>query len=183
MRCSTAASTRIAPTYRKLGDLTHRQREARSSGALCRRRRSATIKGRIDDDSRRASGRASITRAGRAGSKPGSAARSMSRPSSFSARTMSPAERSGGMATVSIEQVLLWNPDVIITIDRDFAASVRNDPAWAPVKAVQARPRASVAQAAVRLGRFSAVGEPADRAVVARQDPLSRAVSQKTCAR
>src|SRR5215472_7903857 len=28
----------------------------------------------------------------------------------------------GGLANVSIEQVLLWNPDVIITIDQDFAA-------------------------------------------------------------
>jgi iron complex transport system substrate-binding protein len=43
----------------------------------------------------------------------------------------------GGMANVSIEQVLLWNPDVIVTIDRDFAASVRSDPAWAGVKAVR----------------------------------------------
>ncbi len=43
----------------------------------------------------------------------------------------------GGLATVSIEQVLLWNPDVIVTIDQDFAATVRRDPAWAPVKAVR----------------------------------------------
>jgi iron complex transport system substrate-binding protein len=42
------------------------------------------------------------------------------------------------MATVSVEQVLLWNPDVIVTIDRDFAANVRTDPVWAPIKAVQA---------------------------------------------
>lgn len=43
----------------------------------------------------------------------------------------------GGLANVSIEQVLLWNPDVIVTIDQDFAATVRRDPAWAPVKAVR----------------------------------------------
>jgi iron complex transport system substrate-binding protein len=43
----------------------------------------------------------------------------------------------GGLANVSIEQVLLWNPDVIVTIDQDFAATVRHDPAWAPVKAVR----------------------------------------------
>ena len=43
----------------------------------------------------------------------------------------------GGLANVSIEQVLLWNPDVIVTIDQDFAASVRSDPAWASVKAVR----------------------------------------------
>ena len=46
-------------------------------------------------------------------------------------------ETHGGLANVSIEQVLLWNPDVIITIDQDFAARVRGDPAWAPVKAVR----------------------------------------------
>jgi iron complex transport system substrate-binding protein len=43
----------------------------------------------------------------------------------------------GGLANISIEQVLLWNPDVIVTIDREFATAVRNDPLWAPVKAVR----------------------------------------------
>jgi len=46
---------------------------------------------------------------------------------------------SGGLSNVSIEQVLLWNPDVIITIDLAFAANVYNDRAWAPVAAVAAR--------------------------------------------
>jgi len=45
----------------------------------------------------------------------------------------------GGLANVSIEQVLLWNPDVIITIDQDFAATVLSDPTWAPVAAVRTR--------------------------------------------
>jgi iron complex transport system substrate-binding protein len=44
----------------------------------------------------------------------------------------------GGLANVSIEQVLTWNPEVIITIDRDFAASVWSDPRWASVAAVRA---------------------------------------------
>lgn len=43
----------------------------------------------------------------------------------------------GGLANVSIEQVLLWNPEVIVTIDQDFAVTVRNDPAWASTKAVR----------------------------------------------
>lgn len=47
-------------------------------------------------------------------------------------------ERKGGLATVSIEQVLVWNPDVIITIDRDFALNVKKDPAWLGVGAAQA---------------------------------------------
>ena len=46
-------------------------------------------------------------------------------------------ETQGGLANVSIEQVLVWNPDVIVTIDQEFAATVRNDPSWAAVKAVR----------------------------------------------
>lgn len=48
-------------------------------------------------------------------------------------------ETRGGLANVSIEQVLVWNPDVIITIDRDFAATVVDDRAWSSVAAVRAR--------------------------------------------
>jgi iron complex transport system substrate-binding protein len=47
-------------------------------------------------------------------------------------------ETKGGLARVSIEQVLLWNPEVIITIDRDFAANVRHDPTWSAIAAVRA---------------------------------------------
>src|SRR6476659_2769269 len=36
-------------------------------------------------------------------------------------------ETKGGLATVSLEQVLKWDPEVIVTIDRDFSASVRTD--------------------------------------------------------
>jgi iron complex transport system substrate-binding protein len=43
----------------------------------------------------------------------------------------------GGLANVSIEQVLLWNPEVIVTIDQDFAANVRSDPAWSSISAVK----------------------------------------------
>jgi iron complex transport system substrate-binding protein len=46
--------------------------------------------------------------------------------------------RRGGLAQVSLEQVLAWNPEVIITIDRDFAAGVAQDPTWRSVAAVAA---------------------------------------------
>ena len=46
-------------------------------------------------------------------------------------------ETQGGLANVSIEQVLVWNPDVIVTIDQEFAANVKSDPAWASVKAIR----------------------------------------------
>ena len=52
------------------------------------------------------------------------------------ARNVAGAAR-GGLANVSIEQVLLWNPDLIVTIDRDFAAGVGSDPAWKSVSAVK----------------------------------------------
>lgn len=48
------------------------------------------------------------------------------------------AERKAGLATISIEQVLVWNPDVIVTIDQDFAARVKSDPVWEGVGAVRA---------------------------------------------
>lgn len=46
-------------------------------------------------------------------------------------------ESRGGLASVSVEQVLTWNPDVIVTIDAAFARSVRSDPAWSGIAAVR----------------------------------------------
>jgi len=48
------------------------------------------------------------------------------------------AERKGGLALVSVEQVLSWNPEVVVTIDRDFAANFRTESVWAEVAAVRA---------------------------------------------
>ncbi|PWR71266.1 ABC transporter substrate-binding protein [Methanospirillum lacunae] len=42
-----------------------------------------------------------------------------------------------GMTEVSMEQVLSWNPDVIIVGDPGFYKSVYSDPIWANIKAVQ----------------------------------------------
>jgi iron complex transport system substrate-binding protein len=39
---------------------------------------------------------------------------------------------------VSPEQVLAWQPDVILILDRRFHAAIRTDPVWQKVKAVQA---------------------------------------------
>jgi len=41
------------------------------------------------------------------------------------------------LSTVSLEQVLAWNPEVIIAVDPSFGASVRTDPRWRDVKAVR----------------------------------------------
>jgi iron complex transport system substrate-binding protein len=39
---------------------------------------------------------------------------------------------------ISPEQILAWQPDVILTVDRRFYAAARTDPVWREVKAVQA---------------------------------------------
>jgi len=43
----------------------------------------------------------------------------------------------GGLVNVSMEQVLAWNPDIIITIDPNFYRNVRRDPIWQTVEAVK----------------------------------------------
>jgi len=43
----------------------------------------------------------------------------------------------GGLVSVSLEQVLAWDPEVIVTTDPNFFGSVRRDPLWRPVAAVR----------------------------------------------
>ena len=43
----------------------------------------------------------------------------------------------GGLVQVSIEQILGWRPDAIVTIDPNFFAGVRGDPLWQSVPAVR----------------------------------------------
>src|SRR5262245_64477285 len=44
---------------------------------------------------------------------------------------------SGGLTKVSMEQVLNWNPDIILALDPAFYRSVATDPLWVSIKAVQ----------------------------------------------
>jgi iron complex transport system substrate-binding protein len=45
----------------------------------------------------------------------------------------------GGIANVSLEQLIAWAPDTIITWDSNFFARVYDDPTWAGIPAVAAR--------------------------------------------
>lgn len=54
-------------------------------------------------------------------------------------RNVAAAAGEGGLTDVSLEQVLAWNPDVILATDEGFATQVHTDPRWAPVRAVQDR--------------------------------------------
>jgi iron complex transport system substrate-binding protein len=45
----------------------------------------------------------------------------------------------GGLAQVSMEQVLAWDPEVIVTIDPNFYEAVSKDPLWQGVTAVRTK--------------------------------------------
>ena len=44
----------------------------------------------------------------------------------------------GGLVQVSVEQVLRWNPDVVVTIDPNFHAIARVHPTWRELPAIKA---------------------------------------------
>jgi len=50
-------------------------------------------------------------------------------------RNVAAALGQGGLAQVSLEQVLAWDPEVIVTTDARFLARVRTDPLWRSVRA------------------------------------------------
>jgi iron complex transport system substrate-binding protein len=124
-----------AAIYRKLGELTKRPREAEEFARYADRI-VTTVKGRVDKIPAANQPRVYYARGPR-GLETGLGGSINVETIEFLGARNVAAERKGGMATVSIEQVLAWNPDVIITIEPAFAASVRSDPVWAPVKAVQ----------------------------------------------
>jgi iron complex transport system substrate-binding protein len=44
---------------------------------------------------------------------------------------------SGGLYNVSLEQVVAWNPDTIVTVDPAVAGHIRSDPSWSQIDAVR----------------------------------------------
>jgi iron complex transport system substrate-binding protein len=123
-----------AASYRKLGDLTRRA-EAGEELATYADRTLDTITRRIADIPPDKRPRVYFARGPR-GLETGLGGSINVETIELLARNVA-GERKGGLATVSIEQVLLWNPDVIVTIDRDFARNVKADPAWIGVAAAQ----------------------------------------------
>jgi iron complex transport system substrate-binding protein len=55
------------------------------------------------------------------------------------ARNVAVAAGKGGLTTVSLEQVLAWNPDVILALEPQFYRDVARSPLWSGVKAVRDR--------------------------------------------
>lgn len=52
-------------------------------------------------------------------------------------RNVATAAGKGGLARVSLEQLLAWDPDVILTQDAAFAARAPQDPRWRSLRAVR----------------------------------------------
>jgi iron complex transport system substrate-binding protein len=124
----------VAATYRKLGELTGRQAEAEKLASYADDT-FKIIRGRIGAIEASARPRVYYARGPR-GLVTGLGGSINVETIEMLAQNVAGGNK-GGLANVSIEQVLLWNPDVVVTIDQDFVASVRNDPSWAPVKAVR----------------------------------------------
>jgi iron complex transport system substrate-binding protein len=124
----------IASTYRLLGALTHRDAEpfaAYTETTL------AKIKARISQVPEDQRPRVYYARGPR-GLETGLGGSINVETIEFLRARNVAAERQGGLAAVSMEQVLVWNPQVIVTIDREFAANVQNDAQWKQVDAVRA---------------------------------------------
>ena len=52
-------------------------------------------------------------------------------------RNVAAAAGKGSLTRVSLEQILAWNPEVIVTQEPEFARHVRSDPLWRSIRAVQ----------------------------------------------
>jgi iron complex transport system substrate-binding protein len=124
----------IAGTYRVLGALTG-HRDAGEAAARYTEETLKTITGRLPPPEKRP--RVYYARGPR-GLETGLGGSINVETIELLARNVAGGTR-GGLATVSIEDVLVWNPDVIVTIDKDFAASVQGMPIWQPVAAVRAK--------------------------------------------
>ena len=82
----------------------------------------------------------------------------------------------GGLTKVSIEQILTWNPDVILALDPAFYRSVVADPLWGSVKAVTRAACLPRSKPALWLVRCAAWCQSSNRCPVACLHSLSKAV-------
>jgi iron complex transport system substrate-binding protein len=124
----------IPETYRKLGALVHREDDAKKLADYADRTLK-TILARIADIPHDKRPRVYYARGPR-GLVTGLGGSINVETIELLAQNVAGGTR-GGLANVSIEQVLLWNPQVIVTIDLFFAATVRGDPGWGAVDAVK----------------------------------------------
>ena len=124
----------IAETYRKLGELVHREDDAAKLADYAERTLKI-ITGRIAGIPQNRRPRVYYARGPR-GLVTGLGGSINVETIELLAQNVAGGTH-GGLANVAIEQVLLWNPEVIITIDQFFAATVRQDLGWSAIDAVK----------------------------------------------
>ena len=168
---------RVGATYRALGQLIGRSEEAEKLASAAEKtiaiitQRSAAV----PSDARP---RVYYARDG-SGLQTGFGGTMIAEPIEFVGARNVAAELHGAHGVATIEQIRAWNPEIIIASDADIRRQRAQRSGVGCDCSGQDRPRLSVAEAAIRLGRLSAGGQPADRAVVARQDLLSRSLSRR----
>jgi iron complex transport system substrate-binding protein len=121
--------------YRTLGELLHRKERAEELAASCETT-IRTVLGRIHDIPDDGRPRVYYARGPRGLETGLGGSINVETIEVLRARNVA-GEVRGGLATVSLEQVLAWAPEVIVTIDADFYANLRSDPAWSGVPAVR----------------------------------------------
>ena len=165
----------IPASYRVLGQLTGRMERAETLARWCETAM-ATITGRVA--ALPAEARPSVYYArGPRGLETGLGDSINVETLSFlGARNVAADTPGSGLAQVSLEQVLAWDPEVIVTIDLAFAESRAQRSVLGRCPGGEGRPCPSLAEAALRLGRFPAFRQPHDRALVAGEAALSGAV-------
>ena len=98
-------------------------------------------------------------------------------------RNVAEAAGQRGLVRASMEQVIVADPEIILTWDRNFFDRVGKDPLWAGVARRAREPGLSGAHGALRLDRPAAVAQPRDRAEMAGRAVLPGASSRLTFAK
>jgi iron complex transport system substrate-binding protein len=126
---------RVGATYRALGQLIGRSddaeklaRSAENTIAIITQRSAA-----VPSDARP---RVYYAR-DKSGLQTGFGSSMISEPIEFIGARNVAAELHGSHGVATIEQVRSWDPEIIIASDKEFAAGVRSDPAWAAIAAVK----------------------------------------------
>lgn len=127
---------RIPQSYRILGQLTGRIERAETLARWCETT-AATIRGRVETIPHALRPSVYYARGPRGLETGLGGSINVETLTFLGARNVAAGEPGSGLAQVSLEQVLAWDPEVIITIDMTFADAVRRDPAWAGVRAVK----------------------------------------------
>jgi iron complex transport system substrate-binding protein len=126
----------IPQSYRILGQLTGRSERAETLARWCEEAM-ATIRGRIATIPMEARPSVYYARGPRGLETGLGGSINVETLSFLGARNVAAATPGSGLAQVSLEQVLAWDPEVIVTIDLAFSQSVRSDAGWASIRAVK----------------------------------------------